>query len=100
MGNKNLRSTLYRAATSASSKKDSYLSAQYHRIAARRGRNRAYIAVAHSIAVSIYYMLKRNEAYVDPGADYFNERKRDYIVNSTVKKLESLGYKVTLETAA
>lgn len=100
MGNKSLRSTLYRAATAASRKKDSYLSAQYHRIAARRGRSKAYIAVAHSIAVSIYYMLKRSEPYVDPGANYFNERKKDHIVNSTVKKLESLGYKVTLETAA
>jgi transposase len=99
-GNKSLRYTLYRAATSASRTNDSYLSAQYHRIAARRGRNRAYIAVAHSIAVSIYFMLKRNEAYIDPGSNYFNERKRDYIVNSTIKKLESLGYKVTLETAA
>lgn len=71
----------------------------YHGIAARRGRSRAYIAVAHSIAVSIYFMLKRNEEYVDPGADYFNERKKDHIVKSTVKKLESLGYKVTLGTA-
>ena len=58
MGNNNLRSTLYRAATSASKTKETYLSAQYHRIAALREKGRAYIAVAHSIAVSIYFMLE------------------------------------------
>ncbi len=70
-GNPLLRTTLIQAAKSASHTKDTYLAAQYHRIAARRGANKAAVAVAHSILVIIYSMLKNHLPYQEMGADYF-----------------------------
>ena len=69
-GNSALRSTLVEAARSAARTKNTYLSAQYHRIAARRGANRAAVAVAHTMLVIIYHMLARHETYRDFGANY------------------------------
>jgi len=96
-GNKYLRATLVEAARAASHTKNTYLSAQYHRIAARRGSNRAAVAVAHSILVIIYHILKKRQPYIDLGADYFDRLKKDALVKKAVKKLETLGYKVNLE---
>lgn len=72
-GNKKLRSSLVEAARAASRQKDTYLSAKYHRIAARRGKNRAAVAVARSILVMIYYMLTPREPYKELGTDYLNK---------------------------
>ncbi len=99
-GNKSLRATLVLAARAAASSKNTYLSAQYRRIAARRGGNRAAVAVGHSILVMAYHMLKRKETYKDLGADYFDLRKKDSVIKSSIKRLESLGLKVTVEAAA
>lgn len=96
-GNKYLRATLVEAARAAARTKNTYLSAQYHRIAARRGSSRAAVAVAHSIIVIIYHILKKRQPYIDLGADYFDRLKKDAVVKKAVKKLESLGYKVNLE---
>jgi len=96
-GNKHLRATLVEAARAAARTKNSYLSAQYHRIAARRGANRAAVAVAHTILVIAYHILKTRQPYRDLGADYFDRRRKDRTVKQAVKKLESLGYKVSLE---
>lgn len=96
-GNKHLRATLVEAARAAARTKNSYLSAQYHRIAARRGANRAAVAVGHTILVIAYHILKTRQPYQDLGADYFDRRKKDKTVKQAVKKLESLGYKVSLE---
>lgn len=97
-GNKALRSALVEAARAASKTKDTYLSAQYRRIAARRGKNRAAIAVGHTILVIIYHILKKRQPYIELGADYFERRKKQTVVKNAVKRLEALGYKVTLET--
>lgn len=96
-GNKHLRATLVESARAASRVKNSYLSAQYHRIAARRGSSRAAVAVAHSILVAIFYMLKRRQSYNDLGSENFDMRKKDLTVNRAVKKLQSLGYNMILE---
>jgi len=96
-GNKTLRSALVEAARAASKTKDTYLSAQYRRIAARRGKNRAAVAVGHTILVIIYHILKKRQPYIELGADYFDKRKKQTVVKNTVKRLEALGYKVTLE---
>lgn len=77
--------------------KKNYLVAQYHRIAVRRGKKRAAIAVAHTILVIIYHMLKSRQPYRDLGADYFDKRQKDITVKNAVKRLESLGYIVNLE---
>ncbi len=98
-GNVWLKSSLVQAAQSASHTKNTYLSAQYRRIAARRGSKRAIVAVAHSILVILYHMLKSGTPYIDLGQDYFDKRNEDAIVRRTIKRLEGLGYKVMVETA-
>jgi transposase len=96
-GNPALRKGLAQAAHGAARKKDSYLQALYHRLAGRRGKQRALTAVAHSIVVAIYHMFTRNEPYTDLGGSYFDERKRESVVNRLVKRLERFGYQVALE---
>jgi hypothetical protein len=93
-----LRSALI--AQAAARTKDTYLSSQYHRIAARRGAKRAAVAVAHSILTIVYYILTRKQPYIELGPTYYEERKRDIVMKHSIKKLESLGYKVTVETVA
>lgn len=94
-----LRSALVEAAWAASRKKDSYLAAQYHRIAARRGKKRAIMAVAHSILVIIYHMLKTGSSYADLGGNYFDELSRESAKKRAVRRLQRLGYQVTLQPA-
>lgn len=99
-GNKKLRSTLVEAAKAAARTKGTYLSSQYHRIAARRGANRATVAVAHSILSMAYYILKRKQPYVELGPTYYEERKRDVIIKQSIRKLQSLGVAVTIDATA
>jgi len=99
-GNKSLRATLVLAARAAAKSKNTYLSAQYRRIAARRGGNRAAVAVGHSILVMTYHMLKKHETYQELGSDYFDQRKKDSVIKNSIKRLESLGLKVSVEAAA
>jgi transposase len=96
-GNKKLRACLVECARAAARKKDTYLSAKYHRIAARRGANRASMAVGRTILEIIYYLLTRKEPYKELGADYWDRQREAKIVRQTVKKLEGLGYEVKLE---
>ncbi|AFC28183.1 transposase IS116/IS110/IS902 family protein [Paenibacillus mucilaginosus 3016] len=96
-GNKYLRSALIEASHSIRGS-NNYLGAQYRRIAARKGGHRAAVAVAHSIMTIAYHLITRQEDYTDLGSDYFEKRKQDAIVRQTVRKLENLGYSVTLAT--
>jgi transposase len=96
-GNKHLKTALVQAAHAAGRRKDHYLGAQYRRLAARRGKQRAAIAVAHSILVIAYHMLRRGTEYIELGADYFDKRNQQQVQQRLVKRLEQLGYKVTLE---
>jgi len=98
-GNEVLRSALVQAAWGAVRVKDSYLSAQYHRLAARRGNKRAIVAVVHSMIVIIYHMLKRGERYQDLGGDYFDRRRKESVVNRLMRKIQRLGYMVHVEPA-
>jgi transposase len=100
-GNRHLRTALVEAAKAAArSKKHTYLSAQYHRLAARRGGNRATIAVAHSILVSVYYILRDHKPYADLGPTYFDDRDKEATIRRLVSRLEQLGQQVTCEPAA
>ena len=76
-GNRALRTGLTQLAHAAARTKGTYLSALYRRLAARRGKKRAIMAVAHSIVVSAFHMLSRNEPYQELGANYFDELRRD-----------------------
>lgn len=96
-GNKKLRSALVEAAKAAGRQKDTYLSAQYHRIATRRGKNRAAVAVGHTILSIVYILLTRKEEYKELGGDYFDHRRKEQLIKSSVKKLESLGLTVTIQ---
>ncbi len=87
------------AAWAALRSKNTYLSTQYHRLAVRRGGKRAAVAVAHSILVAIYHMLKTGAAYHELGGNYFDERDRHLVIGRAVKRIEKLGYKITLEAA-
>ena len=96
-GNPTLRRTLTLVAHAAARSKNTYLAAQYHRLAARRGAKRAIVAVAHTILVIIYHLLTRQEPYRELGSNYFDERKRDSVTNRLVRRLEKLGYEVALD---
>ncbi len=99
-GSRWLRTALIEAAHGASRTKDKYLKAQYHRLAARRGKKKAFVAVGHSILVIAYHMLTRNEPYHDLGANYLDEHDRKAVERRAVRRLERLGYRVTLEPVA
>lgn len=99
-GNRHLKSALVQAAHAVSRTKDNYLAAQFRRLAARRGKKRAAIAVAHSILVIAYHMLRDGTEYRDLGGDYFDRRNKTQLQRNLVKRLEGLGHKVTLEPIA
>jgi transposase len=100
-GNRHLRTALVEAARAvARSKKRTYLSAQYHRLAARRGGKRATVAVAHSILVSSYYILRDHQPYADLGPTYFDDRDKEATIRRLVGRLQQLGQHVTCEPAA
>lgn len=94
-GNKYLKSALVEAAHSVAASKN-YLGAMYRRTAARKGRKRAAISVAHAMLRIAYYLLTREEMYVDLGEDYFDKQKQQSIVKYAVRRLENLGYSVTI----
>jgi transposase len=99
-GNQALRTGLTQLAHAAARTKGTYLSALYQRLAARRGKKRAIIAVAHSIVVSAFHMLIRDESYRELGANYFDDHRRDHLVDQLTRRIERLGYHVTLEPVA
>jgi transposase len=98
-GNAELRQALTEAAWAASHTR-TYLGAQFHRLAARRGKKRAIVAVAHSILVIAYHLLRDGTTYHDLGPNYFDERSKEATTRRAVRRLERLGYRVTLDPAA
>lgn len=95
-GNRWMRRALAEAAWAASRAKNSYLSAQYRRLVARCGKKRALLAVAHTLLVIVYHMLKQDVEYHDLGPDYFDKLRGRGLERYLVKRLESLGYQVNL----
>jgi transposase len=95
-GSPSLRTALVEAAQAAARTKETYLGAQYRRLAARRGAKRAAIAVAHSILVMVYALLTQQANYHELGGRYFDERDRHAVERRLVHRLEALGYTVSL----
>jgi hypothetical protein len=95
-----LRKALIEAAHAAARCKQGYLAAQYHRLAARRGKKRAVVAVGHTLLVIIYYLLTRQEEYRDLGGNYCDERDKQAVTRRLVQRLEKLGYDVSLQPSA
>jgi transposase len=96
-GNQWLRTTLVQVAWAASRTKHTYLSAQYRRLASRRGKKRALVAVGHTILVIIYHLLREGTTYAELGADYFDRLDTDRITRTLVRRLERLGHEVVLK---
>lgn len=99
-GNRWLKGTLNQMAWAATRTKGTYLSAQYRRLAGRRGKKRAVIAVAHSQLVSAYHMIAQKVDYHDLGAAYFDTIERDRRAKYLVRRLEAMGYDVSIAEAA
>jgi transposase len=99
-GNPWLRATLVEAAWAATHATHTYLAAQYRRLAARRGHKRALIAVAHTILLIAYRIIRDGTTYEDLGSNYFDDRNRRATLRRSVQRLERLGYKVTVTEAA
>jgi transposase len=96
-GDQWLRATLVQSAWAASHTKNTYLSAEYRRLAGRRGKKRALIAVGHTMLVLIYHMLKRKTTYQELGGDYFDRLDTDRLTQGLVRRLQKLGHEVTLK---
>jgi transposase len=95
-----LRAALVEAAQAAGRSRQTYLGAQYRRLARRLGAKKAAVAVGHAILVIAYHVLRDGTPYRDLGPLYVEERDRDAHVRAAVRRLERLGHKVTLEPAA
>jgi transposase len=96
-GNPWLRCLLVQAAHSASHQKQCYLAEQYRRLAKRRGAKRAAIAVAHSILVMIYHLLRNQTTYQEKGETFLEEQERQGAEKRLVRQLARLGYHVELQ---
>jgi len=95
-----LRRALVEAAHGAARTKNKYFQSLYRRLAARRGKQRALVAVGHSLLITGYYLITRQTKYEDLGGNYFDERDREAVKRRAVKRLEKLGYRVDLAPIA
>jgi transposase len=96
-GNRSLRCGIVEAAQAGRRKKGSYLSAQFGRLAGKRGKKRALIAVGRTILQSVYHMIERGTRYEDLGADYYQRRNPEGIARRLAKRIEKLGFAVTFQ---
>ena len=96
-GSKWLRRALVEAAHGAARTKNTYFATLYHRLAGRRGKKRAWVAVGHSLLVTGYTLITRQVDYQDLGANYFDELNKEAVKRRTVKRLEQLGFQVELK---
>jgi transposase len=99
-GNRHLRNILIEAAHALAHTSDNYLAAQYRRLASRRGKKRAAVAVASSILKIAYYIIKRGTSYIDLGATYFDQHDHQAAQRRAIRRLEALGFNVNLTPIA
>jgi transposase len=96
-GNHYLRGALIQASWAAVKQTDTFLAAFYRRLAARRGKKKAIVAVAHKILVIVFTLLSTGQVYQERGAAALDERQKDRIVHRLERRIAQLGYKVLLE---
>ena len=94
-----MRTTLITCAHAAVKNKKSYFYAQFMRISAHRGAKRAYVAVAHSMLIAIYHILKDGVVFKDLGAEYYNQFNKERKINAYLKKLKALGWEAPVVAA-
>jgi transposase len=97
-GDRWLRAALVQAAWAVSRARQTYASSQYHRLARRRGRKKACVAVGHTLLVMCYQVLKTGQPYRELGADYFDQKDPQRLANRLIRRLQELGLKVIIET--
>lgn len=98
-GNRWLKRILVQAAWASTRAQGTYLQAQYRRLAKRRGRKKALVAVGHTLLVIVYHVLKRGTTYTELGADFLDRLEPERLTRQLVNRLEKLGHKVILEPA-
>jgi transposase len=91
-----LGKALNEAALAATRKKNSYFQAKYRSLAVRRGKKRALGAIAHKLVVTGYHMIRRKTHFEDLGGNFLDKRNHEKIKQRSVKKLNSIGYRVEL----
>ena len=99
-GSRWIRAILVEAAHAAARTRGTYLGQMYQRIAARRGKKRAAMAVAHAILVIIYNMISRGTRYQDLAVDHYDKQRESQIVRNATRRIQKLGYQVTLQPVA
>jgi transposase len=97
-GDRWLRQALIEAAHGAMRTKDTCVSAQERRLSRRQGKRRAVVAVGHSIVIVAYHVLSQQRPYHDLGSNYFDERDRTQVARQSIRRLEQLGYTLTIDT--
>lgn len=98
-GNKHVKAVMTEVVRAATSTKDTFYSERYHRLASRRGKKRALLAIGHSILKSVYFVLKTNASYKELGADYVRKQREEKRKAYLKKEMEALGYQVELKKA-
>lgn len=99
-GNAILKSTLVQCAKKASRSSNSFFKAQYDRLVVRRGANRATVAVAHSMIIVIYHVLKNKVPFQDLGANYYQKFNTEKKISAYLKKLADLGWQPPIPVGA
>lgn len=99
-GSRWLKQALVQAAWAASHKKDSYFQAHAQNLMRRRGRKRGLVAVAHSLLLVIYHMLKDQTPYRDLGRDFLDQIRSEHLIKFHVKRLQQLGFAIALSPIA
>jgi len=99
-GNFYLKTALVEAAQAATRAKGTYLRDKYYRLKARRGSKRAVVAIGHKILVAVYHMLSDQVSYNDLGDLYLDRLNKEHLTRNLVRRLERIGWRVTLEKAA
>jgi transposase len=96
-GNRWLKAALTEAAWVASRTKGTYLKARYQRLASRRGKKRACLAVGHRILIMAYYIIKEQYVYKELGADFFDRLNETHVIRRLTKRIEALGYEIEIK---
>lgn len=96
-GSKWLNSGLCEAAKAVARTKKNFLTSLYYRVKARKGPNKATVAVAHAILVIAYHLLKNGTTYEDLGPNFLDQLNRERVAHQLKRRLESLGYEVTVQ---
>ena len=96
-GNRWLKAALNEASWAASKTKGTYLKARFQRLAARRGKKRACVAISHTILIMAYHIVKEQRNYKELGSDFFDRLHEEQLIKRLTSRIQGLGYKIELQ---